>query len=109
MYQQGKFLLREKPLFVVPVPVGNSTHWIQTLMPPPMSTSPGALLPDTLASLAPEQCNAFYNLSHVNLPLLIPPETDPYREAAGRGVGIFSRMAHLNYGCASALNVVYSW
>ncbi|KAI0953499.1 hypothetical protein AcW1_007701 [Taiwanofungus camphoratus] len=78
-------------------------------MPPPMSTSPGALLPDTLASLAPEQCNAFYNLSHVNLPLLIPPETDPYREAAGRGVGIFSRMAHLNYGCASALNVVYSW
>ncbi|CDO76092.1 hypothetical protein BN946_scf184649.g18 [Trametes cinnabarina] len=71
---------------------------------------------------AARQRAAFYNLSYVNLPTGLTPDSDAYNEqlalaifqtnavAAGRqGVGIFPRMARLNHGCSRAFDVVYTW
>ncbi|KAI0072028.1 hypothetical protein K474DRAFT_1729905, partial [Panus rudis PR-1116 ss-1] len=99
-------ILREQPLFTVPTQI---------------STSPGALLLNSLARLSPRQRAAFYNLSYVNLPENLTPDTDAYHEAlalatfqtnsisAGENVGIFPKTARLNHGCSSAFNSVYTW
>ncbi|KAI9058449.1 SET domain-containing protein [Trametes sanguinea] len=104
---QGELVLREKPLFVVPNKV---------------SMSPGAVLLASLATLPPRQRASFYNLSYVNFPSGLAPDSDAYNEqlalaifqtnavsAGSRGVGIFPRMARLNHGCSRAFNVVYTW
>ncbi|CAL1713363.1 unnamed protein product [Somion occarium] len=103
---QGELLLREKPLFLVP------TH---------ITSSPGALLLTSLARLTPVQRKSFYDLSYVNFPRDVIPDTPEYNEAlalaifqtnsiaAGSNVGIFPRMARFNHGCSSAFNSVYTW
>ncbi|OSD07139.1 SET domain-containing protein [Trametes coccinea BRFM310] len=104
---QGELVLREEPLFVVPNKV---------------SMSPGAVLLASLATLPPRERASFYNLSYVNLPSGLTPDSDAYHEqlalaifqtnavsAGSRGVGVFPRMARLNHGCSRAFNVVYTW
>ena len=84
--------------------------------------SPGAVLLASLATLSPRQRASYYNLSYVNFPTGIPPDTDAFNEelalaifqtnavsAGSQGVGIFPRMARLNHGCSSAFNVIYTW
>ncbi|KAK7682416.1 hypothetical protein QCA50_014621 [Cerrena zonata] len=91
---QGELLFREEPLFLVP----------------------------TSTRLTPTQRQQFYNLSYVNLPSNLIPDSPEYHEAislaifqtnsiaAGNGqAGIFPRVARLNHGCSKAFNSVYSW
>lgn len=71
--------------------------------------------------LTPSQRESFYNLSYVNLPPDVEPDTTEYNEQlalaifqtnaihAGDNVGIFPRMARFNHGCSSAFNSVYTW
>lgn len=88
---------------------------------PLVSTTPGALLLHSLAELSPSKRHSFYNLSYVNLPADLEPDSPAYNEqlalaifetnsiAAGNNVGIFPRTARLNHGCSSAFNSVYTW
>ncbi|KAF8195503.1 hypothetical protein BJ912DRAFT_957233 [Pholiota molesta] len=102
--KQGEVILREKPLFVVPLRI---------------NTSPAALIAAQLAALSPAERATFHNLSYVNFPEHLDPHDSPDEVAlaifqtnavsAGQNVGIFPRMARLNHGCSSAFNVVYTW
>ncbi|KAK7464709.1 hypothetical protein VKT23_005915 [Stygiomarasmius scandens] len=106
--EQGELIIRERPLFVVP---------------PQISVSPTALVAQNLARLAPSQRSAFFNLSYVNLPPHVNPDSGLDKDlnevalaifqtnavSAGDGVGIFPRMARLNHGCSRAFNSVYSY
>lgn len=84
--------------------------------------SPGSIILSALASLSLRQRDAFYNLSYVNLPEHVVPNTPSYHEemalaifqtnsisAADDGVGIFPSTARLNHGCSGAFNAVYNW
>ena len=103
-YQQGELIIRELPLFTVP---------------PQIETSPTELISRNVRQLSPSDHEAFFNLSYVNFPSGLDPETHRDEVAlaifqtnavtAGNSVGIFPRMARLNHGCSSAFNVVYSW
>ncbi|KAF5361020.1 hypothetical protein D9756_004833 [Leucocoprinus leucothites] len=102
--KQGERVLREKPLFVVPRQI---------------SSSPTALIAESLGELNQDEQDAFFNLSYVHFPQHLDPTK--HRDqvalaifqtnavAAGDGVGIFPRMARINHGCSSAFNVVYTW
>ncbi|KAJ3711715.1 hypothetical protein C8R42DRAFT_595407 [Lentinula raphanica] len=103
--KRGELVIREQPLFMVPSEV---------------NTSPTAMISHLLSLLTPYQYSQFYNLSYVNFPDDLDPETDRAElalaiiqtnaVAAGVGyIGVFPRMARLNHGCSSAFNVVYSW
>lgn len=102
--KQGELVIRERPLFVVPLQI---------------NSSPTALISGLLAKTNSADQAAFMNLSCVNFPKHLEPEKSPEEVAlaifqtnavaAGNGVGIFPRMARLNHGCSSAFNVVYSW
>ncbi|KAH9854761.1 hypothetical protein C2E23DRAFT_817879 [Lenzites betulinus] len=105
---RGELVLREKPLFLVPPKVSTS--------------SPGAILLASLATLSPRQRGSYYNLSYVGFPEGLKKGTSRYNEelalaifqtnavaAGSHGVGIFPRMARLNHGCSNAFNVVYTW
>ncbi|KAI0826870.1 hypothetical protein BC628DRAFT_1372283 [Trametes gibbosa] len=105
---RGELVLREKPLFVVPNKVSTS--------------SPGAILLASLATLSARQRASYYNLSYVGFPEGLEEGTSRFNEelalaifqtnavsAGSRGVGIFPRMARLNHGCSSAFNVIYTW
>lgn len=75
----------------------------------------------SLAVLSPSKRQSFYNLSYVNLPQGLEPDSPTYNEelalaifqtnsiAAGNNVGIFPTTARLNHGCSSAFNSVYTW
>ncbi|KAJ7600433.1 hypothetical protein C8J56DRAFT_910265 [Mycena floridula] len=101
---QGKLIIRERPLFIVPHKV---------------TTSPTELLMDRLRELSSFEYQSFFNLSYVNFPSGLDPQVhldqlalaifQTNAVAAGDGVGIFPGMARLNHGCSSAFNVVYSW
>ncbi|KAF9485877.1 hypothetical protein BDN70DRAFT_970007, partial [Pholiota conissans] len=102
--KRGEVVLREKPLFVVPLRI---------------NTSPADLIAAQLVNLSPADRAAFNNLSYVNFPAHLDPSEHPDQVAlaifqtnavsAGENVGIFPRMARLNHGCSSAFNVVYTW
>ncbi|KAJ7163272.1 hypothetical protein C8R46DRAFT_1177453 [Mycena filopes] len=102
--QQGELLMQEPPLFIVPKSI---------------SESPTALISRLLNEVSPEGRDAFLNLSYVNFPKGVDPDTHPEEVAlaifqtnavaAGDGVGIFPHMARLNHGCSRAFNAVYSW
>ncbi|KAJ6557236.1 hypothetical protein DFH09DRAFT_922936, partial [Mycena vulgaris] len=101
---QGELVIQESPLFVVPKSI---------------SESPAAFISRMLQSVSPADRDAFLNLSYVNFPEGLDPDTHPDEVslekfqtnavATGDGVGIFPRMARLNHGCSSAFNVVYTW
>ncbi|KAI0785221.1 hypothetical protein C8Q75DRAFT_723079 [Abortiporus biennis] len=104
--KQGELLLREKPLFVVPKKV---------------SASPGSFLLSTLAKLNRVERAEFYNLSMVNFPDGLVPDSEIFHQelalaifqtnsiAAGENVGIFPKMARFNHGCSKAFNSMYTW
>ncbi|THV04461.1 SET domain-containing protein [Dendrothele bispora CBS 962.96] len=106
--KQGELIIRETPLFIVP---------------PQISVSPTTLIAQNLLRLTPYQRSAFLNLSYVNLPPHVDPDSGLEKDlnevalaifqtnavSAGEGVGIFPRMARLNHGCSRAFNSVYSW
>ena len=86
-----------------------------------VSTSPSQLIWELVQQLSPDQVASFHNLSHVNLPENLPPDSEEFLKelqlaifetnavAAGSNVGLFPRMARLNHGCSGAFNSVYSW
>ncbi|GJE97204.1 SET domain-containing protein [Phanerochaete sordida] len=107
--KQGERILREEPLFILPSQVR-------------VQGSPGAIVLSALASLSPHQRDAFYNLSYVNFPRHLTPNSPSYHEtmalaifetnaigADDDGTGIFPTTARLNHGCSAAFNAVYSW
>lgn len=84
--------------------------------------SPGPLLLTLLARLTPTERKRYYDLSYVNFPSGLKPDSPEYHEAlalaifqtnsiaAGNGqAGIFPNVARLNHGCSKAFNSVYSW
>ncbi|KAF8073662.1 hypothetical protein FPV67DRAFT_1409441 [Lyophyllum atratum] len=103
--QQGERLITEKPVFVAP-------HQI--------TGSPADFIAKLLREASPADREAVLNLSYVNLPDNVDPETHPDEvalaifqtnavAAGAGGVGIFPRMARLNHGCSGAFNAVYTW
>ncbi|KAF9463013.1 hypothetical protein BDZ94DRAFT_1282674 [Collybia nuda] len=84
-----------------------------------ITSSPAALILQSLLEVDPSDRQEFFNLSYVNFPTNLKPENHPGEMAlaifqtnavaAGDGVGVFPRMARLNHGCSSAFNVVYTW
>ncbi|KAG6903287.1 hypothetical protein C0995_000182 [Termitomyces sp. Mi166 len=102
--KQGERILVEKPVFVVPSQI---------------SESPSAVIAKLLREASPKDREAVLNLSYVHFPENLDPETNPDEVAlaifqtnavaAGKGVGIFPRMARMNHGCSSAFNAVYTW
>ncbi|KIL67916.1 hypothetical protein M378DRAFT_177150 [Amanita muscaria Koide BX008] len=101
---QGELLVKERPLFRVP---------LQT------SSSPSQLIWASVQELDQSARKAFMNLSYVNLPKEADPQMHPEEVAlaifqtnavsAGDAVGIFPRMARLNHGCAASFNSMYTW
>lgn len=83
--------------------------------------SPGATLLASLAALNLKQREAYYNLSHMNLPMEVLPGSEAYNDllalyifqtnavSAGDSAGLFPRMARLNHACSSAFNSIYTW
>jgi len=102
--KQGELVIRERPLFVVPLSI---------------KSSPLDLIAGQLKKLGRKEREAFLSLSYVNFPSHLDPRVHHEEVAlaifttntvaAGENVGIFPRMARLNHGCSSAFNVVYSW
>ncbi|KAF8635948.1 hypothetical protein AX15_000115 [Amanita polypyramis BW_CC] len=102
--KQGELIIREKPLFIVP---------LQTF------SSPSQLIWGLVQNLSHADQEAYMNLSYVHLPEGVDPRKQPEEVAlaifltnavsAGEGAGIFPRMARLNHGCAGSFNSVYSW
>ncbi|KAF5315448.1 hypothetical protein D9619_007007 [Psilocybe cf. subviscida] len=103
--KQGEVILRERPLFTVPRNI---------------NASPSTYIANQLNKLHDIARASFLNLSYVNFPAHLDPDSSPDEVAlaifqtnavmAGEGiVGIFPRMARLNHGCSSAFNVVYNW
>ncbi|KAI0284005.1 hypothetical protein BGY98DRAFT_1093641 [Russula aff. rugulosa BPL654] len=104
--RRGELLIRERPLMVVPYSI---------------NTSPSQFIWELVQQLTPDQVASFHNLSHVNLPENLSPDSEEFLKelqlaifetnavAAGSNVGLFPRMARLNHGCSGAFNSVYSW
>ncbi|GLB38298.1 putative this enzyme is required for electron transfer from NADP to cytochrome P450 in microsomes [Lyophyllum shimeji] len=103
--EQGERVLTEQPALTAP-------HQI--------SGSPATYIANLLREASPADREAVLNLSYVNFPKDLDPETHPGEvalaifqtnavSAGSRGVGIFPRMARMNHGCSSAFNAVYTW
>lgn len=105
--KQGEMVLREKPLFTVPMQI---------------TEEPGPLLLNALAELEPFERDIFYNLTYVNMPDDVAPGTTEYDEqlalaifqtnsisAGHKAVGLFPQTARMNHGCSHAFNSIYSW
>lgn len=101
---QGELLIKERPLFRVP---------LQT------SSSPSQLIWASVQELDQSARKAFMKLSYVKFPKEADPQMHPEEVAlaifqtnavsAGDAVGIFPRMARLNHGCAGSFNSMYTW
>lgn len=104
--RRGELLIRERPLIVVPYSI---------------DSSPSQFIWELVQQLSPDQVASFHNLSHVNLPENLSPDSEEFLKelqlaifetnavAAGSNVGLFPMMARLNHGCSGAFNSVYSW